>query len=117
AYRMQKHARIIVALLLLALMAVITALAALWFITGAPNDRTRFRTVAGTELKAVRHHNRPHGDPRRYMHGISAVYGPGLDHITVFYSTAQPTAPVPAPGESWTHDVYLLRWNPTAGTL
>jgi hypothetical protein len=59
----------------------------------------------------------PTGDMRRFMHGIAAVSGPTADESYVFFSSANPDEELPRPGGSWTHDVYVARWDGNTGTL
>jgi len=59
----------------------------------------------------------PAGDMRRFMHGIAAVPGPTPDEAYVFFSSANPDEELPIPGGSWTHDVYVARWDGRTGKL
>lgn len=59
----------------------------------------------------------PAGDMRRFMHGIATVPGPTAGEAYVFFSKANPDEDLPVPGGSWTHDVYVARWDGETGRL
>lgn len=91
---------------------------------------TRLRTLAGLALLAVAQvpsaamsaamppdDSAVTGDMRRFMHGIAAVPGLAAGETYVFFSSANPDEELPRPGDSWTHDVYVARWDGKTGSL
>lgn len=102
--------RLTVVLTLLAIVVIAVVVFALGQLVRQPSELP-VGVIPGTELLPANPAPPPHGDLRRYMHGISAIHGPGDDEITIFYSSSPPGRPIPEPGEPWLHDVFALRWN------